>query len=341
MGDNFSINKRYVIVKPEVTPGTMVTPVTGDHTIRIRNLAIDSIDVPMDDENAKYANGSHAEDESIATTQSISISFQTRVTYSGTVTTEPNWWALAKMCGMASIGWNGGSATTVGSAVEGISLVRRAAQDDTTYTVWVFDEEIGTSPTTTIWKAAGCVGNMQISAEIGQPLVASFNITGKLSDHVDGSAVAMSSAQTQLAESWLNSTTTIGGTAVCMSNFNLNMGNVVSPVYCQSDSTGISHYFISESRPRLTCNPLMVKQATTDRLNELLSETSQVVSIGTSNYTIKGIDCQNLSIADTPREGMVAHELNFKLLQNGVPGSLTDAALTIEDTVDILHGARS
>jgi hypothetical protein len=328
-------------IRAEATAGTYLAPTTNEHNIRFRNIEY-TINTENDDDNSKYANGHHGEDESIPGMRSVTITASFRMTYGGAVATVPNWWQAAYACGLEGIGWDSGSAVAIGSAVEGISLVPRESKDDTTYSICIYEEEIGSSPVITELQAAGCMGNMVMTAEnIGGDWIANVTFTGKLNDIVDGSAVALTSPQTQIGEKMLSNTFTIGGNAACISSFTLDLGNEITPVLCQSEATGISHYVITARRPRFSCNPLSKKQATDDWLNVWDSATTQVISNASTNYTMKIIDAQLLSFGMSPREGLNAWELMFKCLQNGSPGSLTDSALTNEDTFDILQGARS
>jgi len=333
---------RYMAIKEEGTPGTYSAPATADRNIRIRNIE-PAFNIEFDDDNAKYANGSHAEDESIAGVQAMTVTCSTRVTYGGAVATVPNWWKLAYLCGCGGIGWDAGSEVAIGSAVEGISLVGRKAYDCTSYSVVIIEMEVGASPVFTEIQLAGCMGNMILTCEApGRPLMANYTITGKINDIVDGSDIALNATtQTALAEPFLNSAFTIGGTAEQISTFAFDMGNTISPVYDQSDATGIKQFYVSERHPRFSCNPLAVKQATTDWLNLILSESTPTIVAPTANTQLTVIDGQPQNPGYGIREGLVNWEHTFRALQNGTPGSLTDAALTLEDTFEFLQGARS
>jgi len=344
MGVNLNRNLRQLVVQEESTPGTMETDLaTADNVIRFRDIEI-SPAIEFDDENSKYANGSHAQDEAIAGVRVCTLTASVKVTYSGTATTEPQWWKLAKICGLGAIGWDSGSEVAAGSAADGVALVSRAAYDDTPYTCWVLDKEIGSSPATSILKLKGCVGNGIFTCEgPGKTVYFNATISGVYNDLVDGSDIAINAAtQTQLAEPFINSAFTIGGKAEKIGSWQLDLGNEVTPIYSQADAGGVLHYAITARRPTFSCNPLAVKQATRDWFNEVVSQTTSAIScpIGT-NMTVKGLDAQCMNPSLAAREGLVNYDLNFRLLQNGTPGSLTDAALDLEDTLEFLHGART
>lgn len=341
MGTNFSVNKSYLVGELEVTPGTDPTPADADFNVRIRNPEV-TLNVEIDDENSKFGTGDHAEDEAIAGMQSATISFSVKMNYAGDVTTQPAWWKLANACGLKSVGWNAGSEVAVGSAVHGISLVPRKEMDESTMTFYYFNEEVGSSPTTMISKFVGCIGNMTISADnVGAPVMANFTFQGKLSDIVDGSALDMTSPDTTLCENMLNSGFTVNGVTNSISAFQFDLGNEISPVLDQSDATGISHYVITARRPRFSCNPLAVKQATDDVHNRLLSETTGILALSTAQYSFYGIKAQLISNAVANREGLVSWDQNYKLLKNGTTGALTNSSYTTEDTFDLRIGSLS
>jgi len=333
-----------MVAQLEASPGTMETDLaTGDFLQRIRDIEI-SPQIEFDDESSKYANGSHAEDEAIVGKQAVTITCRTKMTYSGTAGVQPQWFTLAKFCGLGVIGWDGGSEEVYDGGGDGCALVNREAYDDVCATIWIIDRSIGSSPTYTIYKCQGCMGNVVFSTEgVGQPWYANFTFSGVLNDIVDGSNIAINSGmQTALAQAFLSSTVTLGGTAVQVSRCQLDLGNTISALEDQSTATGIKYFHRTNTQPRISIDPLAVKQATTDWHSIITSMTSHAISIGLgANMTIKGIDAQPMNPGLAAREGLVNWDLNYRCLQNGVPGTQIDAALDLEDTIEILHGART
>ena len=338
MGVEMLSIKRCMAVKLETVAGTPETLADADFDMRLRNIDF-TPDIPVDDEGSKYQNGNHAEDESIHGAQSVSIKCSSRMYWGGAVATPPDWWKLAKICGSGVVSY-----TTVGRG-----LVGRQAYDDQTGTIWIQDTQIGTSggPVTTLYKFAGCMGNMTIHADKpGDPWVVDFEIKGRLVDVVDGTALVLTGPSTELREIFLSNTFTIGGVAKKISKFSFTTGNTVSPLQNQADATGYSHFVISRRQPRFSCDPLAVKQATDDWLNTMLTEgTGPIIltsAAATPHFTLKIVDAQLLSNAMASREGLVAWEQNYKALMNGpAAGSLIDSALTYEDTWELLQGAKA
>ena len=337
MGTNMLSINRWMAVKLEGTPGTIETVADSDFNVRIRNIEI-TPNIPVDDEGAKYQTGNHAEDESLHGAQSVTIKCAVRAAWGGAVATPPDWWKLAQACGCGVLSY-----TTAGRG-----LVGRNAYDDTTASIIIADKEIGSSggPITTLYKCAGCMGNMTLKADkVGDPWLAEFEFTGKLVDVVDGTALVLTSPQTELGEMFLSNVLTIDSVAKKVSKFQFTMGNTVSPIADQSNATGYSHYVITDRKPRFSCDPLAVKQATTDWLNDLLTENTGSATLATAaatpHFTLRFPDLQPITTALASREGLVAWENNYKALMNGpATGALVDSTLTHEDTWELLQGAK-
>ncbi len=336
----FGIDQTHMVMVAETTPGTWVEPATAQHIIRFRDIKYETNADP-DDENAKFANSNHAEDQTIFGLQHGTISASVRCTVGATDVTAPQWWVPAYSCGCL--------ASSAYSTTKGIGLRRRMAKDDATYSIAVYETTLGGgTPITKITKFAGCIGNMVIGCEkIGSPWVAKFSWMGKLYGEVDGTDIALSSPGTAVGQKFTGAAFTINSTAEKIGGWSFDLGNVIKPVADQSDATGISHYVITESHPRFTCSPLSVKQATTDWWANLLSKPS-VNDIITNapaagKLSMNIVDAQALKRGIDARDGLRAYAMTFKALENGVPGTLIDngTEMTYEDTFEILQGTRS
>lgn len=318
-------NQRYMVIKAETTPGTAETLAGSDFDIRFRNIAF-TPNIAMDNENAKYMQGNHAEDNAISGVRSGTITCSVNCAFT-TGATEPNWWKASKACGQGSITYD----------TDYTGLVPRALHDDTTYTIGIYDVEAGeSSPVTTLYTFAGCVGNVVYTVDsIGAPLVANYTFQGKFVSASDTSALTIASTtQTFLASNSLGATVELNSVAESkISQWQLDIGNEINPIYCVGEATGILHYTITARRPRLSMNPLAVATATRNWYNEITSDASLgSLVITASDYILSCPDVQLLSMNQSVREGLNGWDLNFKLLQNGTPGSLTDSNLTLEDT---------
>ena len=327
-------NLRAMAIKAETTPGTWIEPDVMD--IRFRNIEV-SPTLPVDDENSNYGTGDHGEDESLSGAQSGTVSAMVKLAWSGTVTVEPKNWTALKPCGCDVVTY-----TTTG-----LGLVGRKSTDCTTYSVAVYDTELGATPVTTIYKFAGCVGNAVIGADgIGAPWQAALSYQGKLYDVVDGTLLALSGNDTTVAETLINNSTTVLGDSsnFLISSFSFDLGNVINPVFAQGDigsvtsyGTGFDKFVITERRPRLSINPLAVKQASVDWLDDFLTESTGATTISGTNLELTLLKSQLISPAIANREGLVNWDYNLKALRYGT----ASGQYVAEDTWELLQGARA
>jgi hypothetical protein len=326
-------------VKVESTPGTYAAPSTTEYVHRIRNI-VPLVKPGIDDANSKYANASHAEDAAIATLMEGGVGFEMKVATSGAAATTPSWFTMALMCGCDIVAFG----------ATGHALVRRKAKDDVSYSCAVYDTEVGAgsgTAVTTIYQYAGCMGNCVISGKINGVWTAKFAVSGKLIDIIDGTDIALPTGiGTTLAQPYTGDAFKIHNVAASVSDWEFDFGNAIQPIYDSADATGIKQYIIESSKPRFKCNPLAVKQATTDMLAMAQAHSSSAtsyISVGTAAATkhmLKMIDGQLISPTLAAREGLVNWGATFRGLANGVPGTLLDSTtgLTQEDTWYLLHG---
>lgn len=328
---------RTLIAKAESVNGTAETPLAADFDTRIFNLEFSPYEIGMDDEGAKDANGTHAETLFIAGETIGSISFACRMNYGASAAAFGKWSKFAKACGMGEKAW-----TTAG-----ISLLPRTQYDTESLTMWIIDTELGGgSPVSTIYKFKGCVGNMVVGCDgIGKPWMAKFAFKGCCYDVFDGSALALTAPDATHPEIYLTNALTINSIAKYVSKWSMDCGNDVQPLYDQSDATGVGCFCITARKPRFTCDPLSVKQATEDVFDIVTAETPYTIYVKapatSSHLTVKVMSAQLIPPKLAAREGFVSTERTYRALANGVAGALIDSDLTVEDTWELMNGARA
>ncbi|MBD3387591.1 MAG: hypothetical protein GF414_01495 [Candidatus Altiarchaeales archaeon] len=321
----------------------METLDSSDHDVRIRGVEFTPT-VELDDEAAKYANGNHSEDVSITGATLGQVTFSVRMALPSAVNSTAKWWKFARGAGLT---YNAYGAT-------GYGLQPKKSGDETTMTIWVYDIQRGGTGNGIIYKMAGCCGSVVFSAEsIGKPWIASFTFNGKLSSIEDVAAANlpdMYGLDSTCADKFLMDSVYVDGTAKKVSSFSLDTGNDVQPVYDQSDSTGISHYGIISRAPRLSINPLQTSLSDDDVWYRMTSGATGCpdtfpMHLGdtgaNTQYSIMAPKAQLLSNAISSREGLQAYDQNYKLLGNGVTGSVSDGDLDPEVTFEVLVGQRS
>lgn len=323
---------RYIAGKLESSAGTAETITAAEFNTRIYDPQL-TLTIDMDDEAAKDASGDHGEVESVPGATYGQLSFYTKCNWGGAVGTAPSWWKFVNACG--------GKQKAYGAV--GLALTPDQDYDIKPITLWAFDKERGgASPVTTIYKFAGCMGNCVIGADkIGGPWLARYTMFGKLQDIVDGSAIAMTALDTALPETFLSSALTINAVAALSSAWSLDFGNEVVPTYDQADATGIGYYSIASRKPRFKMNPLARKQATEDVMAVTTASTAYPISVSSTHFTLKGVDCQLTSAALGEREGYVSWDRVYKLLRNFDGTAVIDASLSVEQTWELLQGARA
>lgn len=330
MASPFSQNLRIAVMKLEGTPGTAETLVDADYDVRIRNPEI-GMAVPPDNEASKFATGDHGEDEAIMGAQSGTVAFNVKMAWGGSVTAEPAWWKLAKACGAKEKAY-----TTTG-----IALQPQKAYDNKTITIGVFDIQMGDTPAAVLTVYSGCIGTMIMGAGgIGQPWNAAFTFTGKLADPIDvinANILALTSPDTTVAERLLSNTMTIGAVGQRISSFSLDSGNTIAPLINQGEATGYEYFGITGRAPRFACDPLIQPVATEDVIAAVKASTKKVISIASTNMTLKIPVGQIMAPEVANREGYINWGQTWRCLRNaGVDSDIAD-----ESTWELLIGSRT
>jgi hypothetical protein len=152
------------------------------------------------------------------------------------------------------------------------------------------------------------------------------------------------------AQAFTDTSCTIHTVAMMVSEWELDLGNVVSPIWSSLDASGILHYAVTDSKVRFKCNPLAQKYATknwittistvpTYSANQPLYGPVAIETAAAGRFSLKIIDAQPLTGGIKARDGFRSWDLNMACLQNGVAGALIDAApRTLEDTFYMLQG---
>ncbi len=334
----YSENLRILVAKEETIPGTMETITSADFDIAVKDPTISGPTVEMDDESAQYARGDHAEHVSISGTQTATIAFSFLCAWGGAVTTAPKWAKFAYGCGLEPTTYAG----------TGWGLRPRKAYDNKSYTIWVYDIELGSSPRAIAYKYKGCTGKMTLGAEgMGKPWMLSFTFDGALADIVDvanASIPILNNIASTCSDKFLENTFTIDSVVRNISTWQLDTGNENSPLFDQAESTGVEAFYITKREPRFSCNPLAAFGI--DDYGYLANGVTGCpqqpeISLAANNFTLIIPKAQKLSMAVASREGYISFDQTWKCGANGVTGSLADPDLEPEDTFELIQGSRT
>jgi hypothetical protein len=338
-----------LVGKQEGTPGTVETLAAADIIHRFYNVDIQP-DFAMDQAAMKFANGTHAEGPAYSTTRLATLTFDAdfipATAGSNADAVEPGIFNVLNCCGFGN----------VASSTTGRIARRRAAYACQPWTFKYYMTELGQgSPVTSIITLAGCMGNVVFKGTMNQTLKASFSLKGKLvlAGTTDGTLIAATAASnTKAAQAFIDTTMTLHSNAEKISEWQLDAGNEVSPIWDSLDASGVLYYMVTDSKPRFSCNPLGQKFATKNWISSVLTAPTysanqplygglQIETPAAGRFSIKGMDAQPMDPKVAAREGFRSWGLNMALLSNGVSGALIDSAQTLEDTYYLLQGTIS
>lgn len=333
----------FVVCKKEVTAGTPVALADADFDVQVIKNSIEfTPDVAIDDENSARATGEHKENDSVTGIVTGTIAFNVRYNWGGTVSASPNFNKLLHACGFKET-----ALTTTGITFEPL-----ASEDRETITIGYYQKEVASSPSYKEFIMAGCVGNVIIGAEgVGMPVIMQFTFTGKITTFGADQASPPSEDTLNLdfavPEKMLGTVTEFNSVSTCLTNFQLDCGNVVSPIQCQDDDQGIESHFISERHPRLTFDPQTNKQSIIDtyglwKLGAGIPFSIQfnpdAPAAGDSHLKIIAPVTQILTDAQAEAEGLRTEDINLKIRGND-PFEITyDSNLDSNTTFQLLIG---
>jgi len=332
----FPSSLNFMIGKLEATPGTAVAVGSNDFDVRVINPQL-TLGLEVDEEGSRYSRGDHAEAESVSGVRQGTIAFDVRLAWGGTVQTEPTLNKYLHTCGLSSITYSD----------VGIGLQPLKVGDETTCTLAFYQVSRGATPTAIKTTLAGCCGTIQITAEkVGAPILLKFSFKGKLSGMpetiVSADIPVPINISLEHPEKFINNTLYIDGVANKIGTFTLDTGNDVQPVSDQSDPTGISHFGIVGRAPRFSCDPLVQALSVDNPVNKIAAATglmdSDRIVLSTGHYKIIAPRAQLLPPALAAREGLEGWNKSYKLMGNGVTGSLGDTGLPAEATFELLCG---
>jgi len=296
----------------ETTPGTAETLADADFDVRVLEPSL-TINVEMDMSPTKYSTGDFGLGESIPGPTSANCSFMVKGVNNPNATDEPNFGKFLQGCGLG--------VDTYSGEAWGSGVVYYADSDYTekSLTLGMYDIERGATPSGLRYLFSGAMGNCTISAEgTGKPYMFNFEYTGALdgvSDIAKADIPVLTSPQTDIPDRFLNGSGTIGGVEVCISTLELNLNNTISPVQCQSSSTGYSKFGLTDQAPTLTINPLLTRETDYDFYSKLTGGTVEEVIIQTEQFRIQVPRAQIQTASVEDADGILRTPITFSCLR--------------------------
>jgi len=124
----------------------------------------------------------------------------------------------------------------------------------------------------------GAMGNVKITCNVGEPIMAEFTFMGKYSEHSDASMLSPSYPASKPLI-FQNATVTVFSDVLLINTLEIDYQNEVIMQTDPTDPTGYKHAKITARNPQLTFDPEQELVATHDFLSKLLSTTEAAVSI--------------------------------------------------------------
>lgn len=207
--------RRVMIIAEEVTPGTAVA--LGASALPVHGLQ----KTPQTPYIGREPTNGGGRVAGISGARSCQVSFGLHLTTKADASL-PAWTGLLPACGMkvASEDWSPTSVPPGGGAGAAKTLTVGVYQDGLLRTI------------------AGAMGNMQISGSSGGLLEARFTLTGKDLDEANQALPAPTYPSAETVVRCAPATLVIGGNAMTLAEFSLDLGNSVQLREGMSDATG-------------------------------------------------------------------------------------------------------
>jgi hypothetical protein len=160
-----------------------------------------------------------------------------------------------------------------------------------------------------IFKVHSVRGNMELAAQIGQPVMMTFEFRGVPEEEVDGALLSGISFDDVVPPVFQGVIADLGGSSPqCFSEFTLNMGNVLSPRQCAEADSGYLAVRIPDRDITASINPEAALLADDNPFAKLFSGATDAlaIQIGTVAGNIIEINAryvQTVGVDDAEREG--------------------------------------
>ena len=343
-------------LKEETTKGTAASlsndpSGTDDYDLRFYDTEF-STNVEFDEEESTYLTGDWGGDESIAGTQSGTVSGYVKFRWSGDPTTPP---AIAKLLKAGGLYEH----TYTDTDDVGIGYMNVPCGTDRSYTAVFFRPKEGCSTSALKFTLAGCVASeMSLSVDnVGGVAKLNFTLTGKLNSVEDVTAADVPSVNEEsldstLPEKMLKTDVTLLGVTNKISSFELDFGLTAEPIYNQSDYTGFDYYGIVGMNPTISVDPMQQLVAEDDVYGKAINSTTGDTKIvfkddsGNAKLTIDAPNSQYLSPDMSSREERGAWDVSVRALRVGnTATTMTSSTGAYSDAnkanFEILLGKRS
>jgi hypothetical protein len=299
---------KYIVAKKESVPGVPETLSSSDFDISVNVHSIDYIPNVGFDNNSNEKEGHEGEYGSLAGSRrgilNFSINWYPNSDYAGA----PSINKLLNACGLKDTSLGGISNWSS-------SPVWENYQNSLTFEF--VRSALGAPTKKMITKLSGCMGNFRIRGSIGSTIIIEFSFQGVIWSETE---VTQSNYdltyETENALTYKNTPFLIDDTDVCVSDFELDSGNVISVLPDQGAASKLSRAYIKKRTPRLNLNPIMVDKSVYDFYNTAINNTPQKVEILIPGLNIIIPRAKFLNPTETSRENRRSYDINMELLRS-------------------------
>jgi hypothetical protein len=196
----------------------------------------------------------------------------------------------------------------------GVLRPQSIVAEQKTCTVWCYEDG-------RLKKLIGCAGDASLEAEVGKPMMVTFDVSGIWQTPTDESLPAPSIGAVRpprFAASVLTLTPNGGSPFTPRVNrFSLKLGNVVSPREDAAVAAGVLHYSVADRDPQITIDPEAVLVGEQPFYTQLEAGTLIAVScaiglVAGNQVTIAAPFAQHRQIADGDRGGKATDEITLQ-----------------------------
>lgn len=299
----FLERRMLLAIKLEAVEGTYGEPAGSD-----ANLLV--YDVKFDADIASFSRKPMISDLSgysaIMGTRKAKVSFKVELKGSGVAGTAPALGKLLKVAG--GMGETVVAATSVTYAPVSVGF---SSASIALYTVPESGNQI-------VAKIRGARGNVKWTPKAGEPVMLEFELEGVYQGVADAAGLTASGLETTKPQPFLNTSFSLQGTSLKVSNFGIDMGIKTALREDIAQAEGFFSSIIVDREPTFSCDPEKELVATHDFYGKLVAGTEGAIScvIGATAgniVTITAPKAQYVTVKEASRNGIAIYQVDGKL----------------------------
>jgi len=302
--------RRQLGAKVEATKGTVQTITAAEAKFLIINPRITP---EYENFTREYLQESLSPKGMITTRKMVRLEFSIEARCTNDSVTADSWGALFQGCGFAEDAT--GTPDLVYAPTSSLSTMK-------TLTLKLFMDGFAVTIT-------GAMGNVEMSASVGQPMLWNFNFFGVLSAAGDVSLLTITQ-EAGVPPAFQNLSMTVNTKTPCIESLSINMNNDVQPIICANEAEGVEYVAITGRNTELTMNPGLNTEADSNGIDwwdDYAGDNTLDIdfNVGTSKPLLKFSipKAQITSISDDDRNGIDVAGLTCSCVQTSGDDEIT------------------